>query len=233
MIKLAVLIDAENVSHYRIGVVLNEIRKLGFIMILRAYGDFTNKQSSSWKKWEHVINLIQVDNPNNCKNRSDKVLLIDAMDLLYDETIDEFCIVSSDSDFTPLIERIREFKEVHVFGDINTVEIYRSTATTFTYIGSLYTESNIDEYYLNELKELLKQVVNNIYKPLARIGYDIHQIYPQFDPKEYRCKNLTELFNLFDDTFEIFVINNIQNVRCKRILNIDSPAFVPSNFNKN
>lgn len=224
MTQLAVLFDAENISHNRVGVILDKIKQLGNIMVLRAYGDFTNIHYVNWTKWNNVINLIQVDDPYNCKNRTDQVLAIAAMDLLYDDSIDEFCIVSSDSDFTPLIERILKSKKVHVFGEINSIEIYRSSTSTFTNIGSLYFESNLDE-----LIDLLKQVVTVSYRPLTQIGHDIYQIDPQFDPKKYRCKNLTEIFKLLDDTFEIFILNDIVNVRCKRVLNVESPVFIPSN----
>lgn len=107
--KLAVLIDADNAPADIIDALLEEIAKYGIASVKRIYGDW----SSGLKKWKtallpHAITPVQQFAYTKGKNATDMALVIDAMDLLYSNTFDGFCIVSSDSDFTRLASRIRE-----------------------------------------------------------------------------------------------------------------------------
>ena len=115
--RVAVLIDAENVSSKYIEIILNEAISLGNIIIKRIYGDWTNLAMSSWKSviLNNSVQPIQQYSNVTGKNSSDSALIIDAMDLLYQGRLDVFCIVSSDSDFTRLAARLRE-SEMYVLG---------------------------------------------------------------------------------------------------------------------
>ena len=108
--KLAVLIDAENIASKYTEVILSEANSLGNIIFKRIYGNWTNPQMSSWRDviLANSIQPIQQYSNTSGKNSSDSSLIIDAMDLLYLGRLDGFCIVSSDSDFTRLAARLRE-----------------------------------------------------------------------------------------------------------------------------
>ncbi|MCR5485112.1 MAG: NYN domain-containing protein [Clostridiales bacterium] len=108
--RLAVLIDADNVSHTYIKPMLEEIARYGTPTIKRIYGDWTKPESSGWKNilLENAIVPVQQYRYTTGKNATDSTLIIDAMDILYGERVSGFCIVSSDSDFTRLATRLRE-----------------------------------------------------------------------------------------------------------------------------
>lgn len=108
--KIAVLIDADNVSQKYIQYILDEIVNHGTPTYKRIYGDWTKPQLASWKELllEYSITPIQQYSYTTGKNATDSALIIDAMDILYSKNVDGFCIVSSDSDFTKLASRLRE-----------------------------------------------------------------------------------------------------------------------------
>lgn len=109
-LKLAVLIDADNVSYTNVKGMLEEIAKYGTPTFKRIYGDWTKPQLSGWKKvlLENAITPVQQYSYTTGKNSTDSALIIEAMDILYTGGVDGFCIVSSDSDFTRLATRLRE-----------------------------------------------------------------------------------------------------------------------------
>lgn len=108
--RLALLIDAENTSSKYIDAIISELKKYGVITYQRMYGDFTNSALADWhrKALNHAIVPIQQPRYASGKNASDIMLVIDAMDILYQNNTDGFCIVTSDSDFTRLVNRLRE-----------------------------------------------------------------------------------------------------------------------------
>lgn len=109
-LKLAVLIDADNVPYSNVKGMMEEIAKFGTPTTKRIYADWTKPNANGWKSvlLEHAITPIQQYSYTVGKNSSDSALIIDAMDLLYSGKVDGFCIVSSDSDFTRLAIRLRE-----------------------------------------------------------------------------------------------------------------------------
>ena len=109
-LKLAVLIDADNVPYSNVKGMMEEIAKFGTPTTKRIYADWTRPNANGWKPvlLEHAITPIQQYSYTTGKNSSDSALIIDAMDLLYTGKVDGFCIVSSDSDFTRLAIRLRE-----------------------------------------------------------------------------------------------------------------------------
>ncbi len=109
-LKLAVLIDSDNVSYAYVKPMLEEIARYGTPTIKRIYGDWTQPTATGWKNvlLENAITPIQQYSYTSGKNSTDSALIIDAMDLLYSERVGGFCIVSSDSDFTRLATRLRE-----------------------------------------------------------------------------------------------------------------------------
>ena len=124
--KFAVLIDADNISHRKIKDILDEIANYGTPTIKRIYGDFTDPKFAAWKSvlLENSITPIQQYAYTTGKNATDSALIIDAMDILHKESVNGFCIVSSDSDYTRLASRIRESgREVLGFGEKKTPKL--------------------------------------------------------------------------------------------------------------
>lgn len=134
--RLAVLIDADNAKACLIEPLLKEIAKYGTAHVKRIYGDWTDTHLNSWKERlnKFAIQPIQQFRYTSGKNATDSALIIDAMDLLYKQNFDEFCIVSSDSDFTRLACRIRESGLiVYGCGEKKTPEPFVKACDKFIY----------------------------------------------------------------------------------------------------
>lgn len=139
-LKLAVLIDADNVPYSNVKGMMEEITKFGTPTTKRIYADWTKPNSNGWKAvlLEHAITPIQQYSYTVGKNSSDSALIIDAMDLLYSGKLDGFCIVSSDSDFTRLAIRLRESgMKVIGIGEKKTPNSFIVACDRFIYIEVL------------------------------------------------------------------------------------------------
>lgn len=139
-LKLAVLIDADNVPYSNVKGMMEEITKYGTPTTKRIYADWTRPNAGGWKNvlLEHAITPIQQYSYTSGKNSSDSALIIDAMDLLYSGKLDGFCIVSSDSDFTRLAIRLRESgMKVIGIGEQKTPKPFISACDRFIYIEVL------------------------------------------------------------------------------------------------
>ena len=143
--KLAVLIDADNAQPSITEALLAEVAKYGTAHVKRAYGDWTGTNLKGWK--DHLlaqsIQPIQQFAYTTGKNATDAAMVIDAMDLLYSDRFDGFCIVSSDSDFTRLAARLRESGlTVYGFGERKTPKPFVAACDKFIYVENLaYAES--------------------------------------------------------------------------------------------
>lgn len=133
--RYAVLIDSDNISARYISYILDEMTKYGVITYKRIYGDWTSTHTSKWKQelLENSITPIQQFSNTTGKNATDSALIIDAMDILYTGSVEGFCIVSSDSDFTRLASRLRESgMDVIGMGEEKTPRSFRAACTVFT-----------------------------------------------------------------------------------------------------
>lgn len=138
--KLAVLIDADNAQPSAVGSLLAEVTKYGTTFVRRAYGDWTGTSLRGWKEQllTQSIQPIQQFAYTQGKNATDSAMIIDAMDLLYNNRLDGFCIVSSDSDFTRLASRIRESGlVVYGFGERKTPKPFVSACDKFIYVENI------------------------------------------------------------------------------------------------
>ncbi len=148
-VKIALLIDADNSPATKIDVILSELAKYGVVYIRRAYGNWKSPNLKSWEDvlHEYAIQPIQQFDYSKGKNATDIALVIDTMDLLYTQKLDGFGIVSSDSDFTPLIMRIHtQGLKVFGFGEKKTPQPFVNACSKFTYLealGILNEESEI------------------------------------------------------------------------------------------
>lgn len=138
--KLAVLIDADNTQPSIATALLAEIAKYGVANVKRIYGDWTTDNLKGWKKvlLDLAIQPIQQFSYTVGKNATDSRMIIDAMDLLYSDRFDGFCLVSSDSDFTGLASRLREAGlTVYGFGERKTPVSLRAACDKFIYLDVL------------------------------------------------------------------------------------------------
>ena len=141
--RYAVLIDADNVSEKYIKIILDEIANSGIATYKRIYGDWTSQRMTSWKSvlLENSIVPMQQYSYTTGKNATDAAMIIDAMDILYSGTVDGFCIVSSDSDFTRLVARLRESgMRVIGMGESKTPQPFISACNQFKYLDMLLAQ---------------------------------------------------------------------------------------------
>ncbi len=139
-LRLAVLIDADNISYTNVKGMLKEIAKYGTPTFKRIYGDWTKPTLSGWKTvlLENAITPVHQYSYTVGKNATDSAMIIDAMDILYTGRVDGFCIVSSDSDFTRLATRLREAgMKVFGLGAMKTPTAFISACDKFIYIEIL------------------------------------------------------------------------------------------------
>jgi len=140
--KIAVLIDAENTQLSSLESIMSEIAKKGYIIVKRAYGDWSSVYLKNWKQTmnELAIQPIQQFSYTQGKNSSDAAMIIDAMDLLYSDKFNSFVLISSDSDFTKLATRLKE-SQIFVYGvgERKTPIAFRNSCDDFIYIDILKT----------------------------------------------------------------------------------------------
>jgi uncharacterized LabA/DUF88 family protein len=152
--NIAVLIDGDNAQAKLIKELLGEVSKYGKATIRRIYGDWTTPQMNSWKELINLysINPIQKFSYTTGKNSTDSSLIIDAMDILHSQSVDGFCIVSSDSDYTGLAKRIREEgRFVMGIGRKTTPIAFVNSCEIFTFSENLITELELNEEPQEEL----------------------------------------------------------------------------------
>ena len=212
--KLAVLIDADNAQASIVEGLLAEVAKYGIASVKRIYGDWTSPHLRSWKEvlLEYAINPIQQFSYTTGKNSTDSAMIIDAMDLLYTENLDGFCVVSSDSDFTKLCSRIREAGlTVYGFGERKTPKPFVNACDKFIYTEILRKISNAttevstqpkasaatlkqDSRLVNLLRGAVEDSADESgWAYLAVVGQIIAKQSPEFDPRNYGYKKLGEL----------------------------------------
>jgi uncharacterized LabA/DUF88 family protein len=214
--KLAVLIDADNAQPSITEALLAEVAKYGTAHVKRAYGDWTGTNLKGWK--DHLlaqsIQPIQQFAYTTGKNATDAAMVIDAMDLLYSDRFDGFCIVSSDSDFTRLAARLRESGlTVYGFGERKTPKPFVAACDKFIYVENLaYTEEAPAEAErpakkttsASQLKgdttlvTLLHNAVeaasdDDGWATLSAVGNIITKQRPDFDSRTYGYSKLSDL----------------------------------------
>jgi uncharacterized LabA/DUF88 family protein len=214
--KLAVLIDADNTQPAIIEGLLDEVAKYGVASVKRIYGDWTSTNLRSWKDrlLEHAIQPIQQFSYTTGKNATDSAMIIDAMDLLYSDKLDGFCIVSSDSDFTRLAARLRESgRTVYGFGEKKTPRAFVSVCDKFIYTEILrdnQEEADEDDAKPTarpkrvfkvdrKLLKLLRDTVDDLadesgWAYLGGVGQKISLRSSEFDPRNYGFRKLADLF---------------------------------------
>ena len=139
--NIALLIDADNACPEHLDEVLLVLGELGTINIRRAYGNWAKTSLKGWGNLtgNHSIVPMQQFDVVKGKSATDMRMTIDAMDLLYRGHVDGFGIMSSDSDFLPLAQRIREDGlPVYGFGTAKTPLSFQQACTRFFDVAALH-----------------------------------------------------------------------------------------------
>jgi uncharacterized protein (TIGR00288 family) len=143
--RIALLIDCDNVTHEAIESVLEELAKYGTVNVRHAHGDWNSPSLAGWaqKLHPHAIRPMQQFAYTKGKNATDSAMIIDAMDLLYSGNVDAFALMTSDSDFTPLVLRIHENGlPVYGFGQKKTPKPFVDSCSPFIYIENLMASTS-------------------------------------------------------------------------------------------
>lgn len=228
-LKLAVIIDADNVPSANVKGMMEEIAKYGVPTFKRIYGDWTKPNLAGWKNvlLENAITPVQQYGYTTGKNSTDSAMIIDAMDILHNGKVDGFCIVSSDSDFTKLATRLRESgMKVFGFGEKKTPNPFIVACDKFIYLEILkkpiatdLSDNQAQKSTKNFEKETVQQIdtqivtlisstVNDIadedgWAFLGDVGNLLIKKRPDFDPRNYGFEKLTPLIKSLKDNFDI------------------------------
>jgi uncharacterized LabA/DUF88 family protein len=228
-LKLAVIIDADNVPSENVKGMMEEIAKYGVPTFKRIYGDWTKPNLAHWKNvlLENAITPIQQYGYTTGKNSTDSAMIIDAMDILYTSKVDGFCIVSSDSDFTKLATRLRESgMKVFGFGEKKTPYPFIVACDKFIYLEILKGSSTAEaaekqkpkttndsaqdtvQQIDKKIVRLISSTVNDIadedgWAFLGDVGNLLIKKKPDFDPRNYGFDKLTPLIKSLKRDFEI------------------------------
>lgn len=244
--SIALLIDADNAPAAKIEFILSELAAHGVVNIRRAYGNWTKSDLGGWIKvlHENSIQPMQSFDLVKGKNATDMALVIDAMDLLYTKKLNTFCLVSSDSDFTPLIQRLRaDGKEVFGFGEQKTPAPFINACTRFIYLeepkpakpaaskqksGQPKAKTNLQTgQNLKNNTKLITTLRNAVsssaddegWANLSNIANRINNESP-FDHRTYGFKKLVDLFeaiDLFEVSREKHGTHNVISVRLAKV----------------
>ncbi|MCF6248403.1 MAG: NYN domain-containing protein [Desulfobacula sp.] len=226
--RIALLVDCDNVSHNSIEGVLEELAKYGMVNVRHAHGDWHSPSLSGWIDRLHpnAIRPMQQFAYTKGKNATDAAMIIDAMDLLYSKSVDAFALMTSDSDFTPLVLRILESGlPVYGFGEKKTPQPFVDACSPFIYTENLVPE---EEEKNDSSQQLVKQNRNDLrgdttlvkllrtaveqtseddgWAHMSRVGYYISNN-SSFSSINYGYKKLGDLIRA-SELFDIQMRNN-------------------------
>ena len=233
--RIALLIDCDNVSSSSIEGVLEELAKYGTVNVRHAHGDWKSTHLTGWieKLHPHAIRPVQQFAYTTGKNATDSAMIIDAMDLLYSNTVDAYALMTSDSDFTPLVMRILESgMPVYGFGEQKTPSPFVHACSQFIYTENLQAESEdnsgnavaVTKRSRKEIRgdaalvKLLRTSVEQTseddgWAHLSKVGSYISNN-SSFSPVNYGYKKLSDLIKA-SELFEVEVRNGNKSIYIK------------------
>ncbi len=218
-LKFALLIDGDNSSHQYINTINEEMAKEGIVTYKRIYGDWTTSKLFGWKAilLDNAITPIQQYGYTSGKNATDSAMIIDAMDILYTGSVDGFCLVSSDSDFTRLATRLREAGMVVIgMGKKQTPQPFVKACSKFKYVDLISdAPKNIENAPASKKQskqedEPVKQLKNSIDKMIeensnddgwilaSTVGALLQKQFVDFDSRNYGYKKLIDLLKAME-----------------------------------
>jgi uncharacterized protein (TIGR00288 family) len=212
--NIALLIDADNSPSAKIEFVIAELAKYGVVNIRRAYGNWKNDKLKGWADILHefAIQPVQQFDLVKGKNATDMAMLIDAMDILYTKSVTTFCLVSSDCDFTPLVQRLRaDGKRVIGFGGQKAPVPFTKSCSHFLFLdedpkqkavreqkASNPTQLKSDTQLMNLLRAAVDASIGDDgWANLGTVGSHISNQGP-FDPRNYGFAKLSDLYGAID-----------------------------------
>lgn len=215
--NIALLIDAENISYKYIDTIFDELKEYGNVTIRKLYGDLSKEQTKPWVEPVQKYAIIPVQQYQNSvgKNSSDMALVIDAMDILYNNPVDIFCIASSDSDFTRLASRIRqEGKMVIGMGESKASQPLVNAFDKFQYLNVIDIDDSDTQVILDNEITPIEEIKNEIITLLELedgfvenvgvIKEKLQKKYPDFDSRNYGCSKFSKFMELFSEEIEVF-----------------------------
>ena len=237
-VRLAVLIDADNASARDIASILDEVVKFGDVTVKRIYGNFVGN-NGQWKQVinDYAIKPMQQFAFTTGKNATDGFMIIDAMDLLYSDRLDGFCIVSSDSDFTALAIRLKEQgMPVYGFGKKQTPKAFINACTQFIYVENLISEEIKNDNKssvsvqtdtaiqteqptanhqtavlpMDTIRKIFEQF-DSEWVAMTAFGSTWRRLQADFDPRNYGCAKFTTLVKKHPEIFEYEIRKNIES----------------------
>ncbi len=227
--KIAVIIDAENVSTKYIKLIMDELSAYGIATYKRVYGDFTSPGVMAWqdKLIEYAMMPVFQFNYTKGKNASDSALIIDAMDILYSGKVNGFCLVTSDSDFTKLAIRLREAGMTVIgMGEKKTPPSLVAACESFKFLDLLYQESSqnetMDMVQASLKQENEKKELEEPKKEVADEKAGVNNI----PTREEVGREIASILESRSDEDEWMNLSEVGNMLLKRI-----PGFDPRNYN--
>lgn len=208
--RVAVFIDAENISAKYASRLIEEAANYGDVIVRRVFADWSSPNVQAWKEVVSLHSLIaeQQFSAVKGKNSGDISLIINAMIVLFEKDIDVFCLASSDSDFTRLVQELREREKTVVgFGLKQTAQAFVNAFSEFIYLDSSAEKEKcvekrieskngelLDESRRVALKEIIDKLIEEDGWALyARIGMEMKNKFADFVPKNYNCRSMKEL----------------------------------------
>ncbi len=223
---IALLIDGDNAAPRRLAPILEEVSKEGTITIRRIYGDWTSTRLTGWKGLlnANAIQPVQQFGYTTGKNSTDSALIIDAMDILHNDQVDAFCIVSSDSDYTRLATRLRESGLfVMGVGEKKTPDAFVQACERFIYVENLDVHDepkstrsagakagrekaaalSTNTSLMRKLRKAFDVARGEEEEAsLSLVGQALRRLDPSFDPRSYGHGSLSSLVNALKDQVE-------------------------------
>ena len=237
--RFALLIDGDNISSQYIKTIIDEMTKEGTITIKRIYGDWTKPDLGKWKEvlLEHSITPVRQYAYTTGKNATDSAMIIDAMDILYTQKTDGFCLASSDSDFTRLAARLREAGMIVIgVGKKQTPRPFVAACSMFKYIDIISkqeeeagektelaekknTKQAEDRSQITSEEEVQKYIQKMIAENseddgwllVSQLGSFLQKKYADFDPRNYGKKKLVDVLKKWN--FETKAFRDPNNKR--------------------
>ncbi|MBE5871608.1 MAG: NYN domain-containing protein [Lachnospiraceae bacterium] len=223
--RFALLIDSDNISAAYINSILDELSQYGVVSYKRIYGDWNSSNSKKWRAVlsDYALQPMQQFANVKGKNATDSFMIIDAMDILYSDTVDGFCLVTSDSDFTRLAARLRESGKIVIgMGESKTHRAFVSACDAFvnlenfkpekqeTSTGKLKEEDK--EFTIQSKDEIAKWIQSILVNmdgrrmSVGEIGERLRRRYSDFDYRNYdykghKCNNLSTFLESIDTLF--------------------------------
>lgn len=197
-LNIALLIDSDNIAPKYVETVFDELKTVGTVTVKRIYGDWTLEQSKSWKPIlpKYALMPMQQYAYTSRKNSTDSAMIIDAMDILYLNAVDVFCLASSDSDFTRLAARLRESgKQVIGMGESKTPKAFVSACDSFRYLDVLSGEADAEPSDVTSItprKEIEQEILSMLSQKevgakvqISVVKEALQRKYSDFDERNY------------------------------------------------